>query len=455
MKSLTDKQKQARFPGVSYQDILDLDTRPVPDALRAQRAPYLGSDPVPASHYTSPARHALEVEKMWLRVWQMACREEEIASIGDYTTYEIAGKSVLIVRSAEDKIQAFYNACLHRGRKLAVEPGCAKELRCPFHGFTWNLDGAFKAQPFPWDFQHLTAQDLQLPELRVGRWGGFVFVNFDTIAPDLLEVIGPLAAHFERWKPEERYIAFHVAKVVACNWKVASEAFMESHHTIDTHPQLMLHLADVNSQYDVFSDYVTRQISANGVASPHLTGISEQAISDAMTNRRAGQSELTVPEGARARALLADRVRQAASAVDGHDYSAISDAEMLDSILYNVFPNFSLWGGAAKTRVYRWRPNGNNVNSAIMEVYSLQPVPRGKPRPEPAPLRFLTESERWSDVAEMGGLGFILDQDMGNLPYVQDGLHSSGNDKVHFANYQEMRIRQHHIMMQRYIDGRA
>jgi hypothetical protein len=70
-------------------------------------------------------------------------------------------------------------------------------------------------------------------------------------------------------------------------------------------------------------------------------------------------------------------------------------------------------------------------------------------------LRFLTESERWSDVAEMGGLGFVLDQGMGNLPYVQEGLNSSGNNKVHFANYQEMRIRQHHIMIQRYIDGKA
>jgi hypothetical protein len=125
---------------------------------------------------------------------------------------------------------------------------------------------------------------------------------------------------------------------------------------------------------------------------------------------------------------------------------------MLDSILYNVFPNFSVWGGVAKTRVYRWRPNGDDVHSSIMEVYGLAPVAKGRSRPQPAPLRVLSDAERWSDAAELGGLGFILDQDMGNLPYVQEGLVSSGNNKVHFANYQEMRIRQHHVMIQRYID---
>jgi nitrite reductase/ring-hydroxylating ferredoxin subunit len=453
MRTLTKTEQQARFEGLSYQDILDRDSRTPPDSLRAQCAPYLGSEPVPAAHYTSRARFDLEVDKMWLHVWQMACREEEIPAVGDYMTYEIAGRSLLVVRSAPDRIQAFHNTCLHRGRKLAVGPGCSFELRCPFHGFAWHLDGSFKSNPFPWDFQHLEAGDLTLPEVRVGLWGGFVFINFDPQAPELVNIIAPLEQHFRRWRPEERYISFHVAKVIRCNWKVASEAFMESHHTLETHPQLMVHLADVNSQYDVFSDYVTRQISANGVASPHLGDVREQEIADALTARRAdGAKALTIPEGGKARAALAERVRQSMSAADGHDYTQFSDAEMLDSILYNVFPNFSVWGGVAKTRVYRWRPNGDDVHSSIMEVYGLAPVAKGRSRPQPAPLRVLSDAERWSDAAELGGLGFILDQDMGNLPYVQEGLVSSGNNKVHFANYQEMRIRQHHVMIQRYID---
>ena len=125
---------------------------------------------------------------------------------------------------------------------------------------------------------------------------------------------------------------------------------------------------------------------------------------------------------------------------------------MLDSILYNLFPNFPVWGGMKPTRVYRWRPNGRDVDSAIMEVYQLDMVPRDGPRPQASPLRMLSEDERWSDGEELGGLGVIADQDMGNLPYVQEGLKTSGNNLVQFANYQDMHIRQDHVMIQRYID---
>lgn len=444
----------ARFEGQSYQDILDQDSREAPANLRAQSEPYLGSDPIPVANYTSQEQFDREVEKMWMRTWQMACREEEIANVGDYITYEIADRSLVVVRSEEDQIQAFFNTCLHRGRKLVTQPGRKNQFRCPFHGFTWNLDGSFKEHPFPWDFQHLTDQDLQLPEARVGTWGGFVFVNFSQTGPDLMEVLGPLPEHFANLQLENKYIAFHVAKVVKANWKAVSEAFMESHHTIDTHPQIMPYLADVNSQYDVFSDYITRQISAGAVASPHLAEQpSEQTIADEFLGQMdmpAGQVQ--VPEGMTARVFVAQMMRDMLGSGDGNDYDKFSDAEMLDAILYNCFPNLSVWGGIANNLVYRWRPNGADVHSAIMEVYSLAFVPKNGPRPKPAAIHWLSEDENWADAPQMVGLGSVLDQDMGNLPYVQEGLRASGNQMVQFGNYQEMRLRQHHIMMDRYLN---
>jgi hypothetical protein len=84
----------ARFEGESYQDILDRDSRPVPECLRVQQAPYLGSESIPTAHYTDPARFKQEVEHMWMRVWQMACREEEIPEVGDFQIYEIIDQSV-------------------------------------------------------------------------------------------------------------------------------------------------------------------------------------------------------------------------------------------------------------------------------------------------------------------------------------------------------------------------
>ena len=456
MATTPEFDHHARFEGESYQDILDRDSREVPACLRAEQAPYLGSEPLPASHYTSQARFDLEVDQMWMRVWQMACRVEEIPKVGDHLVYDIIDKSVLIVRSGPDRIQAYFNTCLHRGRKLATQRGHKSELRCPFHGFSWNLDGQFKSCPTPWDYQHLNHEALQLPEVRLETWGGFVFITFDADAPPLSEVIGPLDWHFQNWHLEDRYIHYHVAKQVPCNWKVVAEAFMESQHAPTTHPQIMTHVTDVNSQYDVFSDYVTRQISAGAEPSPLVErrSVPEQQIVDDMMSRRYKIYEDVgeLPANTTARKYVAQSIRDNLQANNGHDYESYSDAEMLDSILYNVFPNFSVWGGAKPTRVYRWRPNGRDVDSAIMEVYQLNRVPKDQPRPRPAAMRLLSEDESWTDAEELGGLGVIADQDMGNLPYVQEGLKATGNNQVHFGNYQDMRIRQHHIMIQRYID---
>jgi phenylpropionate dioxygenase-like ring-hydroxylating dioxygenase large terminal subunit len=97
---------------------------------------------VPRDQYTSQAFHALEVEKVWKKSWQMACREEEIPEVGDHQIYEVASLSILVVRAAEDEIRAFHNVCLHRSRKIKQHAGRSEMLRCPFHGWTWNLDGS-------------------------------------------------------------------------------------------------------------------------------------------------------------------------------------------------------------------------------------------------------------------------------------------------------------------------
>jgi hypothetical protein len=108
-----------RSAGISLSELLDADSHPVTDLLRNESRVGLreGNTRVPAWYYTSPEFHALEVEKLWSRVWQLACLEEEIPNVGDYHVYEIADMSFLIVRTA-DGIKAFRNACLHRGRRL-------------------------------------------------------------------------------------------------------------------------------------------------------------------------------------------------------------------------------------------------------------------------------------------------------------------------------------------------
>ena len=159
-----------------------------------------------------------------------------------------------------------------------------------------------------------------------------------------------------------------------------------------------------------------------------------------------------VPEGTTARAYAGELFRQMFSAEDGHDYSDKSDAEMLDAILYNCFPNMSFWAGFAPNLVYRWRPIGVRHDQTLMEVIRLKRVPKDGPRPRPATMHLLRDDEQWSDAEELGPLGEIFNQDMANLPFVQEGLDASLSGVVHFGRYSEMRIRQHHIMLERYLD---
>ena len=128
-------------PSLTYQQLLDTDSHEVPEVLRWFSPMAPSEADVPVERYTSAAFHQLEVEKLWTKVWQMACREEDIPEVGDHITYDIVGRSILVVRSAPDEIKAFHNVCPHRGRRIREHAGRDTELRCAFHGFAWKLNG--------------------------------------------------------------------------------------------------------------------------------------------------------------------------------------------------------------------------------------------------------------------------------------------------------------------------
>jgi phenylpropionate dioxygenase-like ring-hydroxylating dioxygenase large terminal subunit len=437
---------ETRSTGLTYQQLLDTDSRAVPEVLRWQSPQELPPARVPIERYVSRAFHELEVEKVWKKTWQMACREEEIPEVGDRTVYEIADLSVLIVRAGPDQIRAFPNACLHRGRRLCDGPGRAEKIRCPFHGWTWSLDGALQTIPARWDFPHVVREKYRLPELRVGTWGGFVFVSFAADGPSLAAHLGELPRHFERWPLEKRYTEAHVVKALRCNWKVAQEAFMEAYHVVATHPQMLPGIGDANSQYDAW-DTFSRAITPNMTPSPHLDWQpSEQDMLDSMLTRSLdAEPMLRVPEGMTARRLLAQmtRMQLQASVPSVQD---LSDAELADSFYYTVFPNFHPWG-AYNRIVYRFRPAGNDPDRCWMEVRYLAPF-RGR-RPAPAKLHVLGEDESWTNAPELGFLARVFDQDTANLANVQRGLHAARHSHVTFGAYQETKLRHFHALLER------
>ena len=178
-----------------FQKLLEHEKVPVPEFLRPTETKMSDED-IPVARYISREFHLREMEKLWLKTWQFVAREEQVSNPGDHIVYDIGDQSIIVVRGDDGVIRGFYNSCLHRGRALRNVSGTTRELRCPFHGFTWSLEGAFKSLPCAWDFEHLKDRDMALPQVRVESWAGFVFINFDEHAPSLQEYLEVLPDHF-------------------------------------------------------------------------------------------------------------------------------------------------------------------------------------------------------------------------------------------------------------------
>jgi phenylpropionate dioxygenase-like ring-hydroxylating dioxygenase large terminal subunit len=455
----------ARAAGPSINDVVRKDPRVV-WPINEESYHYLGSEDIAKERYFSNEYHALEVEKMWKKVWQMACRVEDIPDVGDAVVYDISSISLIVIRVDSTTIKAYYNSCLHRGTALVDGNSNLSEIRCPFHGFCWNIDGSFAQMPCGWDFPHVQADKFGLPEVRVDTWAGFVFINLDPNAPSLEHYVGDLAKHNAAFSYpwEKRYKAVHAAKVIPCNWKVGMEAFLESFHVPMTHG-----IKENAFQYDIYEGQpnFNRMIGGPIVVGPPLAGEKAEEVrrKDAANRERwfgttspedpwGCFDHVTDPEERGVILAAAKGGREGLAEMTGDDVSGISDSEITMFYEYFLFPNLVPWFGIfgySGDLCYRFRPNGNDPDSAIMEVMYLYPFGM-KGHPRAAKVQWLEPGEPWSHVRELGPVGLILDQDDDNFARIQKGLHAEGKAGVTLADYQEARIRQFHQTLDAYME---
>ncbi len=436
---------EARCPGRSVQEVLKAEDSASDTGLMAMGYEFLGDTDLSFARYTSEEFYNRELIEIWPRVWQWACREEHIPKPGDFYVYDIGPHSALIIRSPEGEIKAFVNSCPHRGMQLADagSQGNKQFIRCPFHGITWETNGALREIPCRWDFPHVKDEEFGLPEIPCETWAGFVFINFDSNCKPLDDYLEVLPAHFKNWGLENRFVAMHTHKELPGNWKMCMEGFLEAYHVLATHPEALRTSSWANTQYDIFGANVSRFLQNLSTGNPQLDQ------SEAEIYKLLGYPD-ELPTGKTARSQHAENLRTAMGKNYGVDLGDVNTSLMLDSIEYHLFPNACFFPGFQIPLIYRFRPT--SVGTCIHEILILEPVPDSGERPKPAEVTHLDIETSYTTVPNFS-LAHVLDQDTENFTRQWAGMQASKKQGQTLANYQEARIRNFHNTLDTYLDG--
>jgi Rieske 2Fe-2S family protein len=195
--------------------------------------------------YLSDENFQRERERIFYREWFCGGRAEEVANPGDYVAVEIAGESVVVTRTREGRLAAHYNVCRHRGSRLVPEGSRGRfngAIRCPYHSWTYSLDGQLRTAPFLDEEDGFRKADLGLFAVAVETWGGFFFLNLSPADSSALHQLpaqlGSVPERLCRYPLAELRSGRRICYDVAANWKVLLENYNECYHCGPVHPEL-------------------------------------------------------------------------------------------------------------------------------------------------------------------------------------------------------------------------
>ncbi len=225
-----------------------------------------------AEYYTDPAQFAREQERLFRRTWQYAGHASQLEKPGDYFAFELHGRSLFCLKDREGQIRAFYNVCRHRGHRLVEGNGSKRVLVCPYHAWTYELDGRLKGAPGTDKVPGFDKARICLKPVRAEVVCGFVFVNLDWEAETMEHWYPGLTAGLEEYLPDlDRLKPVYTREVEErCNWKISVENYSECYHCMRNHPTFASGVVDANS-YDIIPQghvlrHVTKSVSAEAMS---------------------------------------------------------------------------------------------------------------------------------------------------------------------------------------------
>ncbi|MFT4520554.1 MAG: phenylpropionate dioxygenase-like ring-hydroxylating dioxygenase large terminal subunit [Halioglobus sp.] len=415
--------------------------------------------------YIAPSTPETEWEGVWTRCWLFAGLESDLPDAGDYFVYNLGRESIVVLRDDDETIRAFYNVCQHRGnRLLASESGSIAQVACPYHGWTYGLDGQLLEIPDEERFcPAVEKSERSLKPVKVAQWAGMVWLNMDPESQSLEEYLGPIMANLAPYRFEKMVLAQHQTVSIDANWKTARDNFLEQYHVDFIHPQHAT-LVDCCNSTNILWPY----------------GHSATMVEGYVTNSRYPEPEETpvhLVELLKGIGLdpkdFDGRVSQIRETVQKHkrevgeqlgfDYSPLSDEQVTDVWQYDIFPNTFMTIQAEELWIYGPRPHPSDPNKCFFDKWTLQiPMEIGSDsergltlnprlmvgRDDERPQHEVFTAE---DVIQgKHSLTITIDQDIYYLADMQAGMHSRGFDSA-LLNQDEVRVQHFHDWLDAYL----
>ncbi len=423
---------------------------------------------VSTDRYRSREYQLHERNSLWMRVWQIAGREDEIPATGDWIEYRLFDQSWVIVRGRDGAIRGFVNACRHRGNRLCAGQGHASRFLCPYHNWSFGLEGQLLAVAKP-DFEGSVEdfvgnkEELGLIEVPVESFAGFIFLNPDPGCGPLSEFLGEAAQALAAYPLDQMIpVGINVRERIECNWKVILDAFGEGYHTQGVHKEL---IGVVDLQKERFKRYADHCISTTPFGQPgfeqldaaeaveiilniptsHFPGMARALprFSAMVDTCRDARGVPCFPEGVTAKSLLQEAVR-ATLTEDGFDVSGLTDRQMIDYQFWLFFPNvfIQICAGEATIIIAQPDPDGD-PNSCYWHVMALRCLPAEERASSRAALLQIPEGEHFPYF-------LALEQDFRQMAIQQSGLRNQGLKQLVLTK-QEPRVSHFHTALDRWV----
>ncbi|MBK8373836.1 aromatic ring-hydroxylating oxygenase subunit alpha [Sphingorhabdus sp.] len=195
---------------------------------------------LPAWTYSDPEFASLEADRIFRPGWQVVCHESDIPNPGDWHSLDYIGESVIVVRGTDHQLRAFTNVCRHRGSRIVDgSSGCAKKLVCPYHAWTYELDGRLSGVPDSASYPTLDKAKAGLAPVTLETWQGFIFVRLEDGGPSVAEMMAPYEAMIAPFRfPELRALGRVTLRPREVNWKNVGDNYSDGLHIPIAHPGL-------------------------------------------------------------------------------------------------------------------------------------------------------------------------------------------------------------------------